>query len=151
MAEDGEAIYAWSMSLELFSDGWARAWCEALNASQAYRAAAQNWDGVVALVMTGAEPVRAAVLDSAGGVCRMARAADAADLAGAGYVFEGGPDVWREVFTGRVAPAMALMTGKLKLSRGSLAALMPHAAAARELLVAAGTVPVAFPEADRNA
>ena len=139
------------MSLELFSDAWARAWCTALNASEGYRAAAQNWEGVVALVMNGGEPARAAVLDSAGGVCRMARAANAADLAGAGYVFEAGPEVWREVFTGQVAPAMALLTGRLKLSRGSLAALMPHATAARELLAAAGTVPVTFPEAGSEA
>jgi putative sterol carrier protein len=139
------------MSLELFSEAWARAWCAALNASEGYRVAARNWDGVVALVMNGGETARAAVLDSAGGVCRMARAADAADLAGAGYVFEAGADVWREVFTGQVAPAMALLTGRLKLSRGSLAALMPHAAAARELLAAAGTVPVAFPEAASDA
>jgi putative sterol carrier protein len=134
------------MSLELFSEAWARAWCTALNASDGYRAAAVNWEGVVALVMTGAGPGRAAVLDSAGGQCRMARAADTADLAGAGYVFEAGPEVWREVFTGQIAPAMALMTGKLKLSRGSLAALLPHAAAARELLAAAGQVPVLFPD-----
>jgi putative sterol carrier protein len=139
------------MNLELFSDEWARAWCAALNASEGYRAAARDWEGVVALVMKGATPGRAAVIDSAGGVCRMARAADATDLAGAGYVFEAGAEVWREVFTGQVAPAMALLTGKLTLSRGSLAALMPHAAAARELLAAAGTVPVAFPEADSDA
>ena len=137
--------------MELFSEAWARAWCAALNASEGYRAAARNWEGVVALVMSGGESRRAAVIDSAGGVCRMARAADAADLDGAGYVFEAGADVWREVFTGQIAPAMALMTGKLKLSRGSLAALMPHAAAARELLAAAGTVPVAFPEAGSDA
>ena len=146
MAGTTGAIYAWSMSLELFSDGWARAWCAALNASEGYRAAARNWEGVVALVMNGGDTARAAVIDSGGGVCRTARAADAADLAGAEYVFEGGADVWREVFTGQVAPVMALMTGRLKLSRGSLGALMPHAAAARELLAAAGTVPVIFPE-----
>jgi putative sterol carrier protein len=139
------------MSLELFSDAWARAWCAALNASEGYSAAARNWEGVVALVMNGGGTARAAVIDSAGGTCRLARAADAADLADAAYVFEAEPDVWREVFTGQLAPVMALMTGRLKLSRGSLAALMPHAAAARELLAAAGTVPVVFPESRGDA
>jgi putative sterol carrier protein len=147
MAAMSRAIYAWVMNLELFSDAWARAWCAALNASDGYRSAARHWEGVVALVMTGDpdRPARAAVLDSAGGSCQAARAASVADLAEAGYVFEGSAAVWREVFTGRVAPAMALLTGKLKLSRGSLAALMPHAAAAREMLAAAATVPVEFP------
>jgi putative sterol carrier protein len=137
------------MNLDLFSEGWTAAWCEALNASEPYRLAARDWDGIVALMMTadGSRSPRGAILDSAAGACRSARTADSAGLAKAGYVFEAGPDVWQEVFTGRIAPAMALMTGKLKLSRGSLAALLPHAAAAREMLAAAATIPVRFPPA----
>jgi putative sterol carrier protein len=68
-----------------------------------------------------------------------------ADLAGAAYIFEAAPAVWREVFSGRTAPVMALFSGKLRLTRGSLAALMPHAGAARELIAAAAAVPVRFP------
>src|SRR4029078_7623591 len=129
------------MRLQFSSEGWARACCAAINASDGYRRAAANWEGVVALVMTGhpAVPTRAAIVDSAGGACRTARAAGPAEVEAAGYVFEGDAEVWREVFTGRVAPAMALLTGKLKLSRGSLALLMPHVAAAREMLAAAAT------------
>ena len=136
------------MTLELFSDRWAQHWCEGLNANAAYRAAAADWQGAVALVMTaadGADP-RAVYMDAAGGVCRVARSATEADLAGAAYIFEAAPAVWREVFSGRMAPVMALFSGKLRLTRGSLAALMPHAGAARELIAAAAAVPVRFPD-----
>src|SRR5512132_2277430 len=82
--------YGWRMSLELFSDRWAQQWCEALNDNAAYRAAAANWQGAVALVLTatnGGTP-RGVYMDAEGGVCRTARAATEADLAGAAYVFE---------------------------------------------------------------
>jgi putative sterol carrier protein len=135
------------MTLELFSDRWAQQWCKGLNASAAYRAAAADWQGAVALVMTATdgEDPRGVYMDAAGGICRVARVATEADLAGAAYVFEATPAVWREVFSGRTAPVMALFSGKLRLTRGSLAALMPHAGAARELIAAAAAVPVRFP------
>lgn len=147
MALRGWRIYAWGMNLELFSDAWAERWCAALNASAGYRTAAGDWDGVVALVMTadGDASLRAAVLHAAGGACQMARSATADDLARATYVFEGAPSAWREVFGGRIAPAVALLTGKLKLARGSLASLMPHAAAAREMIAAAAAVSAESP------
>lgn len=136
------------MTLELFSEQWARQWRERLNESAAYRAAAAGWQGAVALVMTardGGEP-RGVYMDAEGGVCRIAREASEDDLAGAAYIFEAAPAVWREVFSGRTPPAMALFSGKLRLTRGSLAALMPHAGAARELLAAAADVPVLYPD-----
>src|SRR5512140_3158906 len=101
--------YAWPMTLELFSEQWARQWRERLNESAAYRAAAAGWQGAVALVMTardGGEP-RGVYMDAEGGVCRIAREASEDDLAGAAYIFEAAPAVWREVFSGRTPPAMA--------------------------------------------
>jgi len=140
--------YAWPMTLELFSEQWARQWGARLNESATYRAAAAEWKGAVALVMTaanGGEP-RAVYMDAQGGTCHIAREASEEDLAGAAYIFEAAPAVWREVFGGRTAPAMALFSGKLRLTRGNLAALMPHAAAARELIATAAAVPVRFPD-----
>jgi Putative sterol carrier protein len=136
------------MTLELFSEQWARQWCDRLNDSAAYRAAAAGWKGAVALVMTaanGGEP-RGVYMDAEAGVCHIAREASRDDLARAAYVFEAAPAVWREVFGGRTPPAMALFSGKLRLTRGNLAALMPHAAAARELIATAASVPVKFPD-----
>ncbi len=136
------------MNPELFSDPWAARWCAELNASVAYRGAAAEWEGGVALVMTAPEPrhARAVFLDSSRGVCREARAANEEDLAAAVYIFEAAPAIWRQLFTGGLAPVMALFSGKLRLTRGNLAALMPYAGAARELIATAGAVPARFPD-----
>jgi putative sterol carrier protein len=131
------------MSVQLFSEEWARRWCAALNDSTTFREAAGSWVGMVALVVreVGAEPAAAAIVDAGGGECRSARAAGVEDLAAASYVFEAPVATWDEVFSGRLQPAMALMTGRLRLTRGSLAALMPHARAAAAMISAAAAIP----------
>ena len=138
------------MTPEVFTQEWAAAWCAALNASQAYRAAAGAWEGAVALVMSadaeaGVPVERAVYLDVAGGSCGGARMASEADLAAARYVIEASPDAWQAMLGGTLAPMMALMTGRLRLTRGNFAALLPYADAARELVATAGEVPHSFP------
>jgi putative sterol carrier protein len=135
---------------EVFTQDWAEAWCAALNASTAYRQAAATWEGAVALVMTadveaGVPQQRAVYLDVAGGTCGGARLADAADLSSARYVIEATPAGWQAMLSGAIAPLMALMSGKLRLTRGNFATLLPYANAARELVATAATVPCRFP------
>jgi putative sterol carrier protein len=131
-----------------FSDEWARAWCEALNASEAYRAAAAAWEGSVALAATTADGSGgpAVFLDLRHGSCLAARAASPEDVAGATYLIEAQPATWRDVLAAQTSPLMALMTGRLKLTRGEMAKLMPHANSARELLHLAGAVETDFPD-----
>lgn len=138
------------MTPEVFTQEWAAAWCAALNASDAYRAAAAGWEGAVALVMgadgeAGVPVQRAVYLDVAGGVCGGARVANEADLATARYVIEASPSAWQAMLDGTLAPMMALMTGRLRLTRGNFASLLPYANAARELVATAGEVPCRFP------
>jgi putative sterol carrier protein len=68
-------------------------------------------------------------------------------VAAASYVVAAAPAVWREVLEGRIEPLFAVMSGKLKLVRGSIARLLPYVTAARELLAAARRVPTEFPGA----
>jgi putative sterol carrier protein len=131
----------------VFSDAWARAWGDALAASETYRTAAAAWEGSVALVAAGpALPEPAAVfLDLWHGECREARRATEGDLAGVAYLLEAEPGVWRELFESRQSPVMALLTGRLRLVRGELAQLLPHAGSAKELLALAETIEGEFP------
>jgi putative sterol carrier protein len=131
-----------------FSDDWARAWCEALNASEAYRAAAAQWEGSVALAVLGPDGSLgdAVYLDLRHGSCLAARAASPEDLAAATYLIEAQPATWRDVLAAQTSPVMALLSGRLKLARGEMARLMPHANSARELLHLAGSVETDFPE-----
>src|SRR5262245_25857668 len=115
-----------------FSNDWAESWCRILNASDDYRTAAANWVGSVVLAVRQSAdvPVAAAVLlDLEPGRCRGGRTATADDLETAAFVFEGEPNVWRELLIGAGSPIMALMTGRLRLARGEFARLLPYAGA----------------------
>jgi len=134
--------------MKAFSEEWVTAWCEALNASDTYREVAANWEGSVALVVAqSGEPAHNAVfLDLWHGACRTARVASAEDLDAADFVLEATPTAWRSVLEGRAAPVMALMTGQVRLARGALASLVPHAGSARELLRLVSEVATEFPD-----
>ena len=136
------------MTLELFSDDWARACAAGINANEEYRKAAATWEGAVLLVMTpeaGLE-TRAAYFDLWHGDCRAGRAAEPDDVADAAYVIEATAAAWRQVLEGRVAPLLAIMTGRLVLTKGSLASLVPYLHAARELVISAMSVETRFPD-----
>lgn len=131
-----------------FSNEWAVAWGEALNASPEYRAAAATWEGSVAASVTDPDapaPRAAVYLDLWHGQCRAARAATEGDLADATYLIDAAPAAWRELLGTGTSPLMALMTGRIQLSRGQLATLIPYAGAARELVRLATAVSTEFP------
>jgi putative sterol carrier protein len=138
------------MAHEVFTSDWAVAWGEAIRASDAYRAAAQRWQWPMVIIMTlGAEsdlPDRSVFLDLFEGDCREARSAIETDQAAVPFIISGDFHAWRQVLESDLDPILALMTGQLKLAKGSLAALIPYVTAARELVAAAAQVPYRLPE-----
>ena len=132
----------------MFSEAWARACQDLINANTAYREAARTWEGSILLLMSDgrtSEGDRRVYLDLWHGECREARIANAEDQAAARYVLHGTDAAWRQVLTGELAPLMAVVTGKLRLAKGALMELLPYAGAAKELIAAASRVPTAFP------
>jgi len=129
-----------------FSSAWVEAWGHELNSNPAYQQAAATWEGDIVLEMAGDDEPgdRAVYLDLWHGVCRAARAATAADHSGARYLFRANRDAWRQVLAGKLTPATAILTGKLRLTRGSLADFLPYASAAEALLMTGGTVATTF-------
>ncbi len=136
------------MHLEAFSHQWAQAWARALNESDEYRSAAASWEGAVGLLLDDGEPAgrRAVLLDLWHGACRSARITDPDNLDAARFVFRGSSAAWRQILTEGGSPVLALMTGRIRLAKGDLSALLPYAGAARELLSLAGSVPTRFVE-----
>jgi putative sterol carrier protein len=136
------------MPISIFSDSWAAACARVLNQSQAYREAAIAWEATVLLVMTpdkeGEE--RGVFFDLWRGECRTARAGGGADESLAQYVLTGSQSTWRQVLSGDVAPLLAVMTGRLRLIKGSLVELLPYSHAAKELLAAAAGLEAEFPQ-----
>lgn len=137
-----------STLLEVFSASWAARCAEAIGASSAYRTAAAAWEGDLVFRMHRAAPAdtRAVYFDLWHGECRAARLASADDQAAARYLIEGDESAWQQVLQGRLVPLLALMTGRLKLSRGRVADLVPYAASAKELLAVMGGIEARFPE-----
>ncbi len=138
------------MPIEVFSEEWSRAYCEALNRHQPYGRAAEGWEGAVVLVMRrdpaqGIEEDRAVFLDLRHGGCRGARVATEDDLRDALYRLSADPTTWRQILAQKLDPISALMQGKLRLERGSLMTMTHYAPAARELVVAATQVEAVFP------
>ena len=138
------------MPTEAFSEAWSREWCQVLNNRPAYQQAAATWEGGVALVMTrDGSPEgesRSVYLDLWHGACRGAWVARPADLEAAHYILSGTSQAWRGVLSGKVAPLTAVMTGKIRLTKGSMGALVPYVSAARELITAAMAMEVSFPD-----
>lgn len=134
------------MTFPVFSDPWARACAHALNQNSAYRAAAETWEGAIILHMQAAADERRVLLDLWHGACRSARMASGEEEHLARYVLSGTLVVWRQVLEGRTAPLLAIMTGKLRLTKGALVELVPFAGAAKELVAAVASIEAVWPD-----
>jgi putative sterol carrier protein len=139
------------MAAEIFTHEWAVGWAEKINQNPSYRKAATTWEGELALIMSadadmGIPEPRAVVADLWHGECRsaVARTTDALDQVP--FMIEAPPEVWKSVLAGRTDPIVGLMSGKLKLAKGGLFALLPYARAAKELVVSASQVETAYPD-----
>ena len=134
-----------------FSQPWADAFRDAINADADYRAAASGWTWPVALLLDPAapalgypEPVAVQVaLDRGTASDARAHAGDQADadiVLGADYA------TWKQVVRGALEPVNAVVSGRIRLVRGSLMTLMMHVNAAKALVACAARVPTAFPD-----
>ena len=123
---------------DLFSADGIDAWRARLDASPHFAHAAAGWTGTLVLVeKADGRASRRTWIEVNDGRCVDARPASDADSARAEFVLAAGPDVWQDLVGARVSPAMAAMTGRLKLLQGDLMRLVPHAKAAAALLAAA--------------
>ena len=135
--------------MEIFSHDWSLALGSALNASEAYRKAAGDWEGSLVFALRrpeGSEEI-GTYLNLGGGICREARQATPGDVEGADYLLRADARTWRRLLAGETDPIFAIMTGKLELARGGVAGLLPHAAAAQQLVQTAAALGGRFPEA----
>ena len=137
---------------QAFDTSWVDAWAGELRASDAYRQAAATWEGSLVLEMTiGDDGGRAVFVDLWHGECRGARVATRDDLGGADFVIRAGVKTWQRVLAGEVEPIFGIMSGKLKLTRGNMAKLVPQVKAASELVAAAARIDTVFPAPETQA
>jgi putative sterol carrier protein len=132
---------------EIFTEAWAAAWCQKLEASDAYRKAAAAWDSPMVFVLEAGDGLneRSLFLDLASGRCLGVRLAGAGDEARVPYVVAGRLEAWRGLLERRVDPMTTLLSGKLRLKKGHLFSLMPYAGAAFAMLEAAMAIDSTYP------
>lgn len=131
----------------IFTEGWAQAYREALNANEGYAEAGADWDAPLAMKVRadpsqGIDEPRAVVLDLKHGECREARI-ETGEAAGASaeFIISASVATWYDVLDGELQPLKALMFGKLKLEKGNLRELVPYTRAAKEMVESAQEVP----------
>ncbi len=138
------------MAAEIFTEDWAKAWCEKINANEEYAKAAKRWEGAIVLLMAaddsyGIPEQRAVIADLWHGECRSGKVAGAGDLDEAPYIIAADPPTWSKILSGDLDPIVGLVGGKLKLERGKLFKLLPYAKAAKEMVESAKQVDTSFP------
>lgn len=127
---------------------WLDRYREAINASDAYREAAKDWEGDITYVIE-AEPAKGvsedvyAWVDLWHGECRDAKILPAEEGAKAKFIILAPYSRWKEVIRGEVEPIKGMMQGKLKL-RGDLPTIARYVKAAEELVNIAGSIPTEF-------
>lgn len=136
------------MSLDaLFTEPWAAALERELAIDEPYRRAAAGWTGSLLFVLEpdparGLFEPRRLFLDLAHGNARAVRPALPGDEREARFHLVAPAAIWLQVLDGALEPAGAVMSGRLRLERGSLFALVPHLEAARRLLACARRVQI---------
>jgi putative sterol carrier protein len=136
--------------MEVFTEDWARACCEALNRSEAYRASAAAWEGSIVLAMSpdeaqGIAAERAVFINAHRGECRGAHMASEDDVATAAYVLRADPSTWKRLLAMEIEPVGAVLQGRLRLVHGGLFVLARFAQAAHDMVAAAAEVGGTFP------
>jgi putative sterol carrier protein len=131
------------------SAGWAAAFREAVNASEAYRKAGAAWTfGAVALIVKadpaiGLSEAAGIWLDLHQGVCRDARLVSPEEAEGAPFCIRGEYARWKQVIRGQLEPIAGMMQRKLEL-KGQMTTIVRFVDAAKELVNSAGRVPTRF-------
>jgi putative sterol carrier protein len=125
------------------SQEWADAFRAAINRNEAYRAAAQAWEGDILFLERGADTAAAAPgihLALAHGECSAATFHADARSVSSEFVYEGTPENWQKLLAGQVDPVKAILDGTFRI-KGNLAKAMRFTRAAKELVETAAKVP----------
>lgn len=129
------------------TDAWVARLQEELNQSQAYQAAAKEWEGDFLFIVEAEghrpEPVYM-YMDLYHGKCRQAFILNEPDSLTAEYRVSGKLRVWRAITQQELDPIKALLTRQLSL-KGNMAKVMRNVKAATELVNCTTRLTTEFP------
>lgn len=136
------------MALEFPSDPWVKKLMEIVNESDAYRDAAQKWEGDLSFVIQpgpGLAEEHYLYMDLWHGECRSARELENAGEESPDFEISAPLPTWRRVLEGKLDPIRGLAGRQLKL-KGSLMKIMKTPRAALELVNCAKEIDTTWPQ-----
>ena len=135
------------MAIPFPSDSWIKAMMADLNASAAYKQAAEKWEGDFYFVVDPGGTLETPVtlyMDLWHGDCRNAFAVEDPTACSPVFRLAGPVATWKKVMTKKLDPMQAMMTGQLRLT-GNMAMVMKSVRAAKELVESCTRIPTDFP------
>jgi len=125
------------------SEEWAAEFRRVLNQNDAYRTAAQAWEGDILFLVRMPDatvPAPGIHLALSHGQCSAATYHADARAVASEFIYEGTPENWQKLIAGQLDPVKAIMDGTFRV-KGNLAKLMRFTRAAKELVETASKVP----------
>jgi putative sterol carrier protein len=139
-----------ALAVSAFSDEWAKAFKQEVNASEPYRQASKGWKWTVGLVVE-AEPdknfpeSKGIVMDLFEGEARDVKVGPAEAAAACDFVITAPYSRWKQVATKELDATRGMLQGKLKL-KGDLPTIVRYTKASQELTECTTRVPVEWPD-----
>ena len=133
--------------MEVFTAPWTARFRDEINRSPDYRSHGASWEAPIALEMSfrGSAAPRTVVLHLHQGECESAHCAEDGPGHDIGLVIRADVEGWKRILAGKMDPIWGIMSGRLKLVRGSLTDLVPYALAAKALVDSAARIEASFP------
>ncbi len=136
------------MAYEFATDEWVRALQDELNSSEAYRKAAEKWEGDFYFIVEKGPVIDEDIylyLDLWHGEARQAYLQDDPASKKTAFELSAPLDVWKGVLNKKIDPIRGIMTRQLKL-KGNMMKIMKSPKAATELVECAASVDTTWPE-----
>jgi len=128
--------------MDLFGKEWTEAYEKQINADAEYHENGKGWLNPIRFISIDGDQKKAVWLDLKNGICEQSLSGEAALTATSSYEIQAENKVWEHLLATKGDPLVALLTGKLKLTKGSLFTLSRYTASAKDLVRLASSVEI---------
>lgn len=126
--------------MERFTEKWTLACVDLINSDVRYKEHGKDWNNPIRFVATSTNETKAVWLNLVNGVCIEGFSGTKALEAPTSFEIKADERTWAILLDTNADPLVAIMTGKLKLSKGSLFTLSRHTTSAKDLVRIASSI-----------
>jgi len=126
--------------MDLFGKEWTEAYVNQINDDADYKENGKGWVNPIRFISVDGDQKKAVWLNLKNGICEQSLSGNEALEAPSSYEIKGEHKAWEHLLKTNGDPLVALLTGKLKLTKGSLFTLSRYTASAKDLVRIAASV-----------